>query len=275
MPKATQSPAPANEEGEATTVEAQPAAPIYAQGPHVYVAIADITAQLAVEGIGKTHQATGAGANYAFRGIDDVYNALAVKLGKHRLVIIPRVMSREQETRTSRNGGAVFYTTITVEYDLVSAIDGSKHTACVVGEAMDSGDKSSNKSLSAAFKYMAFQVFCIPVEAQDSEEQTHELAPPMTALQKAIQHLRSSSVDQGTFKSAWEINKNPWKGLLDASDYQLLVSEMRTIAASIPPQDETAKEEFRPAPAPPRSRFADPPAAEKPIGEDDIPAEFR
>ena len=36
--------------------------------------------------------------------------------------------------------------------------------AVVQGEGMDSGDKSSNKAMSVAFKYACFQVFCIPTE---------------------------------------------------------------------------------------------------------------
>jgi hypothetical protein len=50
------------------------------------------------------------------------------------------------------------------------------HTVKTYGEAMDSGDKSTNKAMSAAYKYAAFQSFCIPTEGDnDSENQTHEV----------------------------------------------------------------------------------------------------
>ncbi len=46
-----------------------------------------------------------------------------------------------------------------------------------IGEAMDSGDKSSNKAMSAAMKYALLEVFCIPTEGDnDSENHTHEVA---------------------------------------------------------------------------------------------------
>jgi hypothetical protein len=50
-----------------------------------------------------------------------------------------------------------------VAFDIVSAADGSSHTVEVWGEAIDAGDKATNKALTAAYKYAAFQVFCIPV----------------------------------------------------------------------------------------------------------------
>jgi hypothetical protein len=80
--------------------------------------------------------------------------------------------------RRSGNDRALFSTVLTIEYDLVSAEDGSKHVACVVGEAMDSGDKGSNKALSVGYKYMAFQIFCIPVEGEndDPDATVHEVA---------------------------------------------------------------------------------------------------
>ena len=58
------------------------------------------------------------------------------------------------------SGGALFYTTVDAEFDFVSAVDGSKHTAATIGEAMDSGDKSTNKAMSIAYKYAVFLTFC-------------------------------------------------------------------------------------------------------------------
>src|SRR4051812_14824926 len=98
--------------------------------PKVYEAIIAVMAAMAKEGIAKsgTNQQQG----YKFRGIDAVYAALASKLSEHRLCVLPRVVAREQVERLTKNGGCLFYTTLTVEYDLVSADDGSKHTICTV-----------------------------------------------------------------------------------------------------------------------------------------------
>lgn len=146
------------------------------QTPHVYTAIANVMADMTKEGISKGSKNTQQG--YAFRGIDAVYNALAPKLAMHGLCILPRVVAKEASERESKNGGVLLYTRLTVEFDLVSAKDGSKHTICTVGEAMDSADKSSNKAMSAAYKYAAFMAFCIPTEGDnDADSTTHEVQP--------------------------------------------------------------------------------------------------
>src|SRR6478736_352439 len=72
---------------------------------------------------------------------------------------------------------------------MVSAIDGTKHTVATFGEAMDSGDKATNKAMSAAYKYAAFQAFCIPTEetAVDADAETHHIQPRAKAQKPAPQ----------------------------------------------------------------------------------------
>jgi hypothetical protein len=77
----------------------------------------------------------------------------------------------------------LFYVVCEVSFDLVSAVDGSRHTVHVIGEAMDSGDKATNKAMSAAYKYMAMQVFCIPTEGDnDADATTHTVKPAEKAI---------------------------------------------------------------------------------------------
>jgi hypothetical protein len=145
--------------------------------PKVYAAIAKVTAALAKEGIGKDRKNEQQG--YKFRGIDDVYNALSSHLASAGLCIIPHYADREVVERTSAKGGALFYVTVAGTYDIVCAEDGSVHTAGpFYGEAMDSGDKATNKAMSAAYKYLAMQLFSIPTEGDnDADATTHEVAP--------------------------------------------------------------------------------------------------
>ena len=140
----------------------------------VYKGIAAVTRALGHAGIGKDRKNLQQG--YNFRGIDDIYNALNSELAEANLCIIPRVLARECVERVSAKGGALFYVTIHAEYDIVSAVDGSCHTASAYGEAMDSGDKATNKAMSAAYKYLAMQLFCIPTEGDnDADSTTHEV----------------------------------------------------------------------------------------------------
>lgn len=143
----------------------------------VYAAIAAVSKDMAEQGISKSRK-NSQGSGYNFRGIDDVLNALAPSLVSHGLVIVPRCTERESVERTTKNGGAIFYTTVKVEFDFIAVKDGSRHTATMYGEAMDTSDKSTNKAMSAAYKYAAFQTFCIPTEGDnDADSHTHEVAP--------------------------------------------------------------------------------------------------
>jgi hypothetical protein len=142
----------------------------------VYQAINKVQLALTKEGITKNRKNQQQG--YNFRGIDDVYNALSPLLAEHGLCILPRMLSRTCEERTTAKGGIVFYVTVEAEFDFVSSEDGSKHIVRTFGEAMDSGDKATNKAMSAAYKYAAFQAFAIPTEGDnDADSHTHEVKP--------------------------------------------------------------------------------------------------
>jgi hypothetical protein len=142
----------------------------------VYQAINKVQAALAKAGITKDKRNQQQG--YNFRGIDDVYNAMSPLLAEHGLCILPRILSRQCDERTNAKGTALFYVTVEAEFDFVCAEDGSKHTVRTFGEAMDSGDKATNKAMSAAYKYAAMQAFAIPTEADnDADAHTHYVAP--------------------------------------------------------------------------------------------------
>ena len=150
----------------------------------VYQAIAAVAATMSEHGIAKARKNQAQG--YSFRGIDDVYNALGPVLARNGLVVLPRTLSRECVERQTNKGSPLFYVTVEVEFDFVSAEDGSKHTVKTYGEAMDSADKATNKAMSAAYKYAAMQAFCIPTEGDnDADAHTHEVAPKLPRIDAA------------------------------------------------------------------------------------------
>lgn len=142
--------------------------------PKVFSAISQVMAELASSGISKDRKNEQQG--YKFRGIDDVYNALAPLLSKHGLVILPRCLGREVVERQTARGGALFYVTVDVEFAFVAVEDGSSWIVRMPGEAMDSADKATNKAMSAAYKYACLQAFCIPTEGDnDADAVTHQV----------------------------------------------------------------------------------------------------
>lgn len=159
----------------------------------VYQAINRVQAALSKQGITKANRNQQQG--YNFRGIDDVYNVISPLLAEHGLCILPRVLSRHCDERTNAKGTALFYVTVEVEFDFVSAEDGSRHTVKTFGEAMDSGDKATNKAMSAAYKYAAFQAFAIPTEGDnDADSHTHQVvAAPPFSIATALEVIKAAS----------------------------------------------------------------------------------
>ncbi|MBJ8369096.1 ERF family protein [Citrobacter cronae] len=143
----------------------------------VYAAISAVARDMAEVGISKDRENRQQG--FSFRGIDQVYNALAPMLAKHGLVILPRITERTVTERVTQKGGVLFYVVVKAEFDFVATEDGSMHTIVTYGEAMDSGDKATNKAMSIAYKYAAFQTFCIPTEqtAIDADAEVHHIKP--------------------------------------------------------------------------------------------------
>ena len=194
----------------------------------VYKAIAAVTADMARNGIAKDRRNTQQG--YNFRGIDDVYNALAPSLSKHGLCLLARVIRREVTERQTAKGGVLFYVVCDVEFDFVSAEDGSKHTVAVIGEAMDSGDKATNKAMSAAYKYAALMTFCIPTEGDhDAEGQSHEVSGLSAEGRKWLQAI-DDAADLSTLS---DIGSELAKSTMPAGDRGLLREEFAKRRASL------------------------------------------
>ena len=137
----------------------------------VYQAINAIASDLAEAGIAKRHR--NQQANYQYRSIEDVLNALAPLLARHKLCVLPRILER-----AGIRGGNVepeMHVAVRAAFDLVSSLDGSIHTVESYGEAIDISDKATAKAISAAYKSAMLQTFCIPVPQEDADSQTPRL----------------------------------------------------------------------------------------------------
>jgi hypothetical protein len=145
---------------------------------HIHKAI--VACMRDVPHIGKDRRNSQQG--YNFRGIDDMYNALHPVLAKHGVYATSEVLRSQREERQTQKGGVITYTILEVKFTFYSDVDGSCVSSTMVGEAMDSADKSSNKAMSAAMKYALMQLFCIPTaDVKDTEYDTHDVAPRQPA----------------------------------------------------------------------------------------------
>lgn len=159
--------------------------------PMIYKAMLGVMSDIGAISKDKETDGYGGVRKYKFRGIDQVYNALQPALVKNRVFPAPCVEKEERQERTNNKGTVIFYSRLTVTYKFY-AEDGSYVEATVVGEGMDTGDKATNKAMSAAYKYACFQVFCIPTDEMiDSEKDSYEVTPSAHKVSVTETHLNA------------------------------------------------------------------------------------
>lgn len=82
---------------------------------------------------------------------------------------------------------------------------------------MDSGDKATNKAMSAAYKYACFQAFAIPVDGNDSEKDSYEVKKNKidnSRLTKAIQQIKLGNYTTDKLRRDFELTEEQEKELV-------------------------------------------------------------
>jgi hypothetical protein len=103
--------------------------------------------------------------NFMFRGVGDAMAACQPLFVKHKIYIRPvKVAADHTKDLFDRDGKprTGSHSRQTIVYRVTSAEDGSFIDCESTGEAMDYGDKAAGKVLSVSFKFLIFQLFCIP-----------------------------------------------------------------------------------------------------------------
>lgn len=152
---------------------------------NIYESIAKIQSE--IDFIGKDKQVK-EGGNYRYRGVDQVLNTLHPLFAKHKVFAVPEVLEiLFREDRATNSGKKVLYEVMRVKY-VFYAEDGTNVSAVVVGEAMDSGDKASNKCMSVAYKYACFQILSIPTEETtgDPDDENESFAEKKRSEKKEL-----------------------------------------------------------------------------------------
>jgi hypothetical protein len=117
--------------------------------------------------VAKTGKNASQGFN--FRGIDAVVNALSNGMRNSRVIVYPTVLNYQYEQiAVGQNKALVGHVRLEVRYTFTDGIDSI--SAVVSGEAMDSGDKATAKAMSVAFRTALLQVFFLPTDEKDPDE---------------------------------------------------------------------------------------------------------
>lgn len=139
--------------------------------PKIFAAIAGVINDIGVVSKDKFNKQQG----FKYRSVDDVYSVLNPALAKNKVFILPEILDESREVKATRSGTQMFYVILKMKYTIY-AEDGSFIETILKGEAMDTGDKAINKAMAIAYKYLCFQLFCIPVEDMtDPDSESPEL----------------------------------------------------------------------------------------------------
>jgi hypothetical protein len=142
-----------------------------------------------------------AAQGFKFRGIDQFVNALHPAIVKHGVFMTPRATSFTSElkevTRSSGKAGVDKHVSILMEYDFY-AEDGSKVTVGPIpAEGLDSGDKATNKALSAALKYALIQTSSVPTtDMAEADLDTPEIGTSANKTDKPAETKRPASFNK-------------------------------------------------------------------------------
>lgn len=142
----------------------------------VHEALGRILAELPA--IGKTQE--NKEQHFMFRGIDDVLNALNPLLSKYGVFYVPDVLDRVPSLRTTRGGGTMYEVNLHVRFTFYGPA-GDSVQASGWGEGTDMGDKSTNKAMTNAMKYVLFQTFAIATAEQSEMDNDRTSPEPTTA----------------------------------------------------------------------------------------------
>lgn len=111
----------------------------------------------------KDGKFSGGGANYSYRGVDAVVNAVGPALRKHRVVILP--IDMQPSYRDVEVGGKrtpMRECTMIVTYKIIGA-NSDEWIVQGAGESLDSGDKGTTKAGTVAYRNMLLTALSIPV----------------------------------------------------------------------------------------------------------------
>lgn len=127
-----------------------------------------------VRGLGKNNQANAGGVRFAFRGIDDVMNAVGPILRQHNVSVIPVSVAvvADREVMTSNNK-IMRNVTVSIGWSIVGP-GGDTLPGMSLGEASDSGDKSVSKAHSVAYRTFLIQALCLPTDEDDPDHTIHD-----------------------------------------------------------------------------------------------------
>jgi hypothetical protein len=162
--------------------------------PTIAQALAAVMADIG--GVAKTDE--NRQQNYRFRGVDAVVNAVGPALRKHGVVMVPHAGIPVENSYTTKSGTVMTRVVLPVTFAFHGPA-GDVIDCHVYGESSDAGDKVLSKAHSVAWRVAMLQVFAIPTDDPEPDEQSHE-----RAAEPAVNWPALGWDDKDAHDGAWE-----------------------------------------------------------------------
>ena len=148
---------------------------------------------LAVGYVQKSGRASFGRTNYTYAGEGDLISALRPACVEHGIIIHPfSIQQMHQDSYDTSSGATMNRTAVVITYRFAHAHSDTHFDVTVAGEGADTGDKSSNKAMTGAFKYALRQAFMIET-GDDPDKDISE--PPKLKPKPIVKATASNGKD--------------------------------------------------------------------------------
>ncbi len=130
---------------------------------------------------------------YAFRGIEDFYQAAHPAMIEHGIFCAPEVQERDvyrfEKTNDQGRVTSWLHVALKVKHRFFAS-DGSFVDVTTCGEGLDNSDKATNKAMSGAMKYALIELFCVPTQdVEDSDRESPETGVARKPVERTTERI--------------------------------------------------------------------------------------
>lgn len=180
------------------------------------------------------------GGAYSYASIEAVIEKLRPEMIRQQLVLLPvGVEQMTLEHFEGRNGGRQNRTQVKYTFKIIHAPSGQSEPVVVIGEAVDVGDKSSNKAMTAARKYAMVMAFNLETgtDPDDTPSASQERAGDARAVYDAMLDAVSN---RAAVVAAWRLYDADVKaGRVGEADRKHLDARFKQVGSRFPRQQPT------------------------------------
>lgn len=171
---------------------------------------------------------------FTFRGIDNVVNAVAGPLRKHKVRLKVDNLEHTITGKQNAKGNPVTFVTVKNKYTWVGP-DGQTEENTVVAEAMDFSDKATAKANSVALRTFLLQALMLPTDDVDPDHDYIQETRPQSGPNWAEQYQEAQNRGPETLRNflQWAKNHGGPAEMIQAGEQQLAKNNGQAVEGEV------------------------------------------